>query len=147
MCYIIALSTDSNENLSELNDEALQFSSNLPLALEKFPLSFENKWFVTSNGTCGCGFRHLHSSSVELGFSEPVDWYPEESSEIEATKKFIAVARKLIKNGNKVDCVDLWDHQDAPPSDGKVVEIDLSEISDEQFRFFEDHCFSFSGGT
>ncbi len=43
-----------------------------------------------------------------------------------------------------VDCVDAWAHElkDATPLGGDI-EVNLSDISDGSFRFFEMHRFSF----
>jgi len=88
--------------------------------------------------------RHLCVSSVELGFGEPEEWLPEETSDIQATKQVAATIRALVTEGAMVDCVDAWAHglKDAAPLGGDI-EVNLSEVSDTFFRFFEMHRFSF----
>jgi hypothetical protein len=91
-----------------------------------------------------CALRHLCVSSVELGFGEPEEWFPEETSDIAATKQVDATIRALVTEGAMVDCVDAWAHgqKDAAPLGGDI-EVNLSEVSDTFFRFFEMHRFSF----
>ena len=48
---------------------------------------------VGSKSGCSCTFRHLYS--IELGFGEPVDWYPEEPDAIEATIQLASTIRRL----------------------------------------------------
>ena len=69
--------------------------------------------------------RHLCVSSVELGFGEPEEWFPEEASDIEATKQVAATIRALVTEGAKVDCVDAWAHElmDAAPLGGDIVSV------------------------
>ena len=88
---------------------------------------------------CSCSFRHLYS--IELGFSEPVDWYPEEEDEIKATLEVIKVIRGLLEGGAEVDCIDAWEGDSPHPL--TELEVDLGEISDEAFRFYENHHFIF----
>ena len=78
---------------------------------------------------------------MELGFSEPVDWYEEDENEIAATLSFIKIIRQLIESGQRVDCIDAWN--DAVQDN--IVErfVNLKKIDDEQFRFFENHHFIF----
>jgi hypothetical protein len=80
--------------------------------------------------------------SIELGFVEPVDWYAEEPDEIEATKVFYDVMTGLISSGNKVDCIQIW--FGTKKDQIKRRAVDLSSISKEAFRFFENHHFVFS---
>ena len=139
MCYSIFLSTDSELDLSTENSELIQFAREsvpepyLPL------MKYSNHWFVGSKSGCSCTFRHLYS--VELGFSEPVAWYEEEQAEIVATLVFIRLVRRIIENGDKADCIDLW--EGTPVEAVQEILVDLDEITDEQFRFFENHHFSF----
>jgi hypothetical protein len=83
MCYQLVLSTDSPEDLSRHDDDArVTFTRELPGVPEEALLAYPHRWFVGSRHGCSCGFRHLHVSSVELGFGEPVDWYPEELDDV-----------------------------------------------------------------
>ena len=102
-------------------------------------LLYDHKWYVGSKSGCSCTFRHLYSS--ELGFSEPVEWYDEDEDEVSATLLFIIVVRSLIERGHKVDCIDAWDR--ATMEDIQESKVNLDEINDGQFRFFENHHFRF----
>ena len=79
--------------------------------------------------------------SIELGFGEPVDWYAEQPDEIEATKRFYDVVTNLISSGSKVDCIDIW--EGTIKDRIKRLAVDLSLISRDAFRFFENHHFVF----
>ena len=74
MCYLIYVSTDSAENLSQHNSALIRFEKKLgncaPEVMDL--LQYEYPWYVASKAGCSCTFRHL--SSTELGFAEPVDW-------------------------------------------------------------------------
>lgn len=148
MCYMTLLSTTSLENLSFGNNDLVRISKELPGLPEETYLGFANKWFIGSQAGCSCGFRHLYVTSVELGFGKPEDWFPEESSDILATHQVIALIRSLVEKGEKVDVVDAW-------ADGKTevqplsgdIEVNLKDVGDESFRFFENYRFSFSNRT
>ena len=144
MCYMTVLSTTSEADLATHNNELVKFSKVLPGVPEEKYLAYPFKWFIGSKSGCSCELRHLYVSSVELGFGEPEDWFPEEASDIEATKQIASTIRALVKDGSRVDCVDAWAHEqkEAEPLGGDIV-VNLSEVSDTSFRFFEMHRFSF----
>lgn len=145
MCFMIILSTNSDNDLSLANNELLQFVKKLPGIPEEKYLSFENKWFLASNAGCSCNFRHLSGDSIELGFGEPEAWFQEDDDTIEATRQIAANIRTLIHQGANVDCFDAWAHGQndaAAPIDD--IEVDLTEVSDAAFRFFEGYRFSFA---
>lgn len=144
MCYQVFLSTNTEDDLSVNDSELIKFSKDLPFHPPLNTLLYENLWHIQSEAVCSCSFRHLHVSSTELGFSEPVDWYPEENDHIEATAQFTSIIRELLARKVELDCVDLW--QDEPLEFGSLpsIEIDLSIMSDTEFRFFENHHFTFT---
>ncbi|MDD5271596.1 MAG: hypothetical protein PHU14_02640 [Methylovulum sp.] len=139
------LSTTAEDDLALNNNGLVRFSSELPKIPEAKYLGFKNHWYIGSESGCSCGFRHLCTGSVELGFGEPEDWYPEEASDIEATRQVIAIIRNLVARGEFVDCIDAWAHgqETAEPLAGDL-EINLAKINDASFRFFENHRFLFS---
>jgi hypothetical protein len=141
---MLLLSTDSPENLAERNDEYIIFSRELPPLAESTLLNYSNKWFVGSREGCSCGFRHLYIGSVELGFREPEDWYPEESEDIEATLRFISIIREIAEKGANVDCIDAWGHTSETANLDGTVQVDLSSLNSRTFRFFENHHFMFT---
>lgn len=145
MCYMTLLSTTSTDDLSLANNDLVRFSQELPGIPEEKYLVFPRKWFVGSKSGCSCSFRHLYVSSVVLGFGEPEDWFPEEASDVEATRQVIAAVRALVEKGHSVDLVDIWTHgqDEAGPLDGEV-DVNLREVADASFRFFENHRFTFS---
>jgi hypothetical protein len=139
MCYSIYLSTTSGVDFSRENSDFLHFRKITADEPFRSLLLHENQWYLGSKSGCSCTFRHLHS--VELGFGEPVEWYPEEEDEIAATLIFVRIVRKMIERGHKLDCVDAWDG--ATKKEIQEMKVNLDEFNDVQFRFFENHHFCF----
>jgi hypothetical protein len=141
MCYLVFISTDADQELLSQDSSLVSFEKNLgdyePEIVNS--LQYSQKWYVKSKSGCSCTFRHLFS--IELGFGEPVDWYKEESDEIEATKAFYDVVVNLLSAGNQVDCISIWTGTKVDQI--KHLEVDLSSISRDSFRFFENHHFIF----
>ena len=148
MCYMTMLSTDATDDLGLGNSGLVQFTRTLPGLPEEKYLEHAHKWFIGSRHGCSCGFRHLYVGSVELGFGEPENWYPEDAEDLEATLQVIAAIRRLVNGGARVDCVDAWAHgqPDAPELAG-TVHVNLTTLGDRSFRFFENHRFVFSSGA
>lgn len=142
MCYLVYISTDFEGDLSQHNSALISFEKDFNNADTEIIdlLLYEYHWYVSSKAGCSCTFRHL--SSIELGFGEPVYWYEESSDEIEATKIFYDEISSLISHGSKVDCIEIWS---ATKKDQiKRLEIDLSAVPRDAFRFFENHHFVFN---
>jgi hypothetical protein len=140
MCYALILSTTSNEDLSQFNREDIRFNQQVPDRLPANLLLYPNKWYIGSRTGCSCSFRHLYEP--DLGFGIPEDWFPEEETDIEATKMFVHVVRSLLSTGERMDCIDAWDGNSERPF--SQLSVNLSQIRDEEFRFFENHHFDFS---
>ena len=139
MCYSVYISTDSPEDLSKHNSELVNFekitdSENNPCIVL---LEFSNKWYVGSKSGCSCSFRHL--LSVDLGFSDPVDWYEEEQEYLDATRELYSTLSGLLSSGYHVDLIDPW--YKAQPEDIITIEVSLDDISSTAFRMFENHKF------
>lgn len=145
MCYVLLLSTTSTDDLASHNSELVHFTKELPKIAEVSSLKYPNKWYIGSKSGCSCSFRHLHS--IELGFSEPVEWYKENPEDIEATKQLIQIIRDLVAHGEQVDCIDAWEHQEMYPVANGKLEVDLSKVKNSEFRFFENHHFIFGTAT
>ena len=144
MCYITIISTTLDIDLTVHNNDLVKFSKALPGVPEEKYLAHPFKWYLGSRTGCGCGFRHLHPTSVSLGFGEPEEWSPEEPSDVEATKHIAAIIRSMVVDGGEVDCLDIWAHgQEVDPGLAGEIEINLSDITDAAFRFYERHRFTF----
>jgi hypothetical protein len=139
VCYSICLSTDSDLDLSARNSELIRFSKETIPEPYHSLLIYPNRWYVGSKSGCSCTFRHLYS--VELGFSEPVAWYEESEADIAATLAFVKIVRNLLEWGCQVDCVDAW--VGTQREEVTEISVNLDEITDQQFRFFENHHFIF----
>ena len=140
MCYALLLSTTSNEDLSQYNREEIRFNQAVPEHLPVNRLLYPSKWYVGSRTGCSCSFRHLYEP--DLGFGVPEDWFPEEESDIQATQIFVRFVRSLLAKGKKVDCIDAWEGNSEMPF--AQLTVNLSQIRDEEFRFFENHHFDFA---
>ena len=145
MCYMTVLSTSSDADLAAGNNELVRFTRELPGIPEESYLQYKYRWYLGSKSGCSCEFRHLYVNSVGLGFEVPQEWFPEEPSDIEATLQVAAAIRVLVEGGESVDCVDAWAHGQtvADPLAGDI-QVNLSEVSNERFRFFESHRFTFA---
>ena len=139
MCYSIYLSTTSDVDFSREDSDLLNFCKIAADDPFRSMLLYDHQWYVGSKSGCSCTFRHLYS--VDLGFGEPVEWYPEDEDEIAATLLFVSIVRSIIKRGHKVDCIDAW--HGSTKKDIHVKKVNLDEINDDQFRFFENHHFHF----
>lgn len=142
MCYGVYISTDSSEDLARWNSELVRFEKVTNPCADPCTrlLDFPNQWYVGSKSNCSCTFRHLYS--IELGFSEPEDWCPEEQDELDATKELYAILVSILSSGHQVDLVDRW--EGAKPDDITTVDVSLDEISETAFRMFENHKFRLS---
>ncbi|MNG06522.1 hypothetical protein D3C84_897700 [compost metagenome] len=83
-----------------------------------------------------------------MGFAEPVEWWPEEPEDIEATKQVVNSFHALLGEGAKLDCVDAWSSDEkADPQLAGEENINFSVTPVSSFRFFEGHRFEFSSET
>jgi hypothetical protein len=142
MCYVVFLSTTSPEDLSVHDTELMRFERELGNEPAIALLENPHRWYVGSQGPKGCCSCHFrHAIAPELGFAVPQDWYPEDSGNIEATRQFFAIVRKLLGDDESVDCVDAWSQTMA--ADISRQEVSASNLQPGEFRFFENHHFIF----
>lgn len=145
MCYSIYLSTTSQEDLSRLPSTLYNF---LPLTEDDEPdiihlLDYSARWYLQCQyGGCSCHFRHLAVGS-DMDFAPPEDWFPEDSEDIEATQAVYDVLAGILADGHQVDLMDVW--SDAQPEEITVLDVSLSEVQQDTFRFFENHKFNLRG--
>jgi hypothetical protein len=143
MCYMVLLSTTADVDLTVHNSNLLKCSLELPPLAEAALLKFPHQWFVASREGCSCGFRHLHTSAIELGFDVPQDWLKEEPADIAATLEFVGLVRILIGRGDQVDCIDVWGHESDTANLAGTIHIDLLHVASAAFRFMEGYRFVF----
>jgi hypothetical protein len=142
MCYAVVVSTTSEDDLSKLNTALVQFSRDIPEGTGQAFLRYPNKWYLGSKDGCSCAFRHLENPNVEaLGFSEPVDWSPEDQEDIEATFQVVRIFKSLLAKNSKLDCVDTWLDTDLEMEPLADLKVDLANLPESHFRFFEGYRF------
>ncbi len=139
MCYSVYLSTTSPEDLTSRSSKFVYFERSAPDDPIAAALLYEHKWYIGSASGCSCSFRH--TSDPELGFTEPVDWNPEEPEDLEATEILISHVRRLRTEGHEVDIIDAW--AGTEPAQLKRSFVDLAKMTDRQFRFFKNYHFIF----
>ena len=145
MCYGIYISTDTSERLDKFNSKSVKFenltaSNGDPCTVL---LDFPNKRYIGSRTGCSCSFRHL--SSIELGFSDPVDWYEEDKEDIDATIELYSTLNNLLSARYHVDLIDPWNG--ARPEDIITITVSFDDVSSTAFRLFENHKFKLTKKT
>ena len=136
MCYSLYLSTNYSADLTRYNSELLKFKRLDAAANDRINhLRHGQRWYVGSKSECSCTFRHL--PSVELGFAEPVAWYPEGAAELRATAELYRLIARLVAAGHQVDCLDIWEGADLQAISEQVV--NLEAVSETAFRLFENY--------
>lgn len=140
MCYLTLISTTSNRDLSEFDTSLMCCSRQLPDAPARQFLRYPNQWLLTSGDGCSCAFRHLGAEHASLGFSAPLDWWPEDAEAVTATRQAFRMLQELAGEGALLDVVDVWadDQGGAPQLRGDVV-VALEAVDETSFRFFEGH--------
>lgn len=95
---------------------------------------------VGSKSGCSCTFRHLCRDSIDLSFSEPHDWFPEEADGIDATNRLYAILTNMVQRGCPVDLLDCWssDEEEVAVS----LDISIREVPANHFRMSEGHLFN-----
>lgn len=142
MCYMVYISTDCADDLSLRSSDLVRFER--PSADTQSPcprvLKHEHTWFVGSTSGCSCTFRHLCRDSVDLGFGDVQEWFPEEEEAIDATTRLFDVLREMVQHGHQVDVFDCWSGDE----DLEAVPLDvfLSQVPAGHFRLFEGHLFT-----
>lgn len=148
MCFTTVVSTTSDMDLSQFNTRLIQFSRQLPGIPEEAHLRYSTKWHLKSQYGCSCGFRHLGQGDDDLGFSEPLDWMPEDPEDVEATHQVVNIFRNLAREGARLDCIDAWTHNDEEEAVSiKELAVNLAAIPDSGFRFFSGFRFEFNYAT
>ncbi|MBD9417543.1 hypothetical protein IB234_23505 [Pseudomonas sp. PDM16] len=148
MCYMTIVSTTSEADLTKLNTPLVQFSKDITAIPEVTFLNYPNKWFIGSKDGCSCAFRHIGDGAIELGFSEPVDWWEEDQEDLDATLQVVEAFRMILRDGHKLDCIDAWASGNQEPQNltGELA-VNLNEMSAKSFRFFEGYRFELSART
>ena len=148
MCYMTIVSTTSEADLTKLNTPLVRFSKDTSGVPEVIFLNYPHKWFLGSKDGCSCAFRHIGDGAMELGFSEPVDWWEESQEDLEATLQVVEVFRTILRDGHRLDCIDTWaSHSKDPQRLAGDLDVNLGEMSAKSFRFFEGYRFEFSART
>ena len=139
---MVYISTDCGEDLSLQTTDLVRFEEPSPASQSPSPrvLKHEHKWFVGSKSGCSCTFRHLCVESVDLGFGEPEDWFPETPDDIDATKRLYEILKEMVRRGHQVEILDWWSGDE--DKDAVPLDVSLSQIPADHFRLFEEHVFT-----
>lgn len=68
-------------------------------------------------------------------FAEPQDWSPEDVDEVDSIKWPYDHFKEIVEAGHQLDIVDVW--TDTSAEDVVDIEVSLSEVGREAFRFVE----------
>ncbi len=142
MCYSIHFSTDSSEDFACLETENFKVC---PAELEPDSavgrlLGYAHRWHLLSrHGGCSCHYRH----STDHEFATVQDWYPEDEDDVETTGHAYDLLRRITSDGHRLDLVDIW--SDEPTDNVRSIDVSLSEVQRDQFRFFAGVRFELTG--
>jgi hypothetical protein len=141
MCYVVYLSTVSEEDLSAHNHGLFMLSrvedrdEEPAISLLRYP----NRWYLESKyGSCSCHFRHWMEGNGDE-FGPTVDWFPEDPEDVESTAAFYDIVARLVRAGDEVDVVDAWNG--TPTEDIRTIDVSLARVDRDSFRFFENARF------
>lgn len=136
MCNLIYISTDSDQDLASLGSNQFKYERMSGEELAKIGplLSYPNKWFLECQyGGCSCHFRHLLDGS-DFDFGPVADWLPEDEDDVESTAAVYDSLAVLVNAGARVDILDTYEGE---PVFKRDVEVRLSEVKRNDFRFWE----------
>ena len=140
---MIYIATDCQDDLSKFNNELVTFKKVADRHREEKFISLFSLpyiWHICSRTGCSCGFRN---DNLEIGFTEPEDWFPEDKDSIKATRQVYKTLSNILKTGIRTDCLSVW--SDVENDDIKTIEISFKEIKEKQFRFFTNYLFKITG--
>lgn len=150
MCYTIYLSTTTEEDLSKLTSEVIRFEPILDWVPDPIPgeddsleglMCHPHLWFLVSRyGGCSCHYRHLGKGS-DMRFGPPEDWSPEDDEDVESTQAVYDVFARILREGHELDVLDVW--ANTPVDSVSTIEVRLSQVPRESFRFFDGTRFQF----
>ena len=142
MCYMIYMSTDCADDLSERSSDLVRFGKPSVQTYSPCPsiLKHKHKWFIGSKAECSCTFRHLCRDSVELGFGEPEDWFPEDQDEIDATRELYDILNAIVARGHQLELIDCWSGDEE--KEAETINVPMTEVPSGHFRLFEGHLFA-----
>lgn len=149
MCYVVHLSTTSDADLSQFDDEELALRFEAVPHGQNFEgsasCSYPHRWFLTRFGGCSCHFcfAYLNAESPEEFFAPHEDWMPQDDpDDILGMFAVYDVIEGLLLGGHAVDCVQIWESCETPDTP-RPFEIRLQDVPRERFRFAADVVYRF----
>src|SRR5690242_15091244 len=115
MCYVLTISTTSDEDLRLRSNTHYQIEpvGSDPEAALSLHLH-ENRWCITGPfGGCSCSFRHLAEGSTAFDFASPENWMEEDPEDLEATKSVYDMLTGILASGHQLDLIDVWNDTSA----------------------------------
>ncbi len=147
MCNLLHFSTTSGEDFSALprDNYIIERPREEEAGLVAL-LVHPQKWYIACRyGGCSCHFRHIIPFyekdgaffPVENGFARPEEDEFDDSDEqvIEDTGALYDLFSRLVAQGHGVDVLDSWNGEDLEHV--RAMEVSLSEVGRDRFRFFE----------
>ena len=144
MCYVIYLSTTSEEALDDLPRDLCRFAPVTDaddMELVEL-LAHPQRWYLESRyGGCSCHFRHLGGES-DMCFDPPEEWCPEDDDDVESTAAVYDFLARIVESGHKLDIISAWNG--TSPQEIKDLPVSLHAVPRDSFRFFENYRFILS---
>lgn len=111
MCHLIFLATQNPVQCKDFSPENFRVNKAYPEESENdfvknnLSLPYWYNIFISPNDTCSCGFRIRNK---EIGFTDKLDWYPEEESALLSTKLLFRAIKELLKTNQIVEILPTW---------------------------------------
>lgn len=141
MCDFIVISTNSPEDLAQLEHDTAYFSKDIGFEKPLEMLQHPNRYRLfekTSN--CGCYFRVFDPN---LGMMAPEDWLEEDDETLHNTYFAYDHIKRLLTEGYKVDCISIWTSQTAEDKVHDYGDTNLDQIDKDTFAFLFQSYFNY----
>jgi len=145
MCNSIYFSTTCPDDLTgQYGTYRLRRPGPKEITLIGDVLKHPHQWSLESGvGGCSCHF------SVMIGldgyehyeFGVPQEWMPDDPEHVAATADFYDRIKGILSAGYEVDLVTMWSEE---LDDELIYEVNLNQVTREEFRFFDYATFRFS---
>lgn len=146
MCYELIISTNSDTDLSILNQPNIYFEK-LDNERHSSNLKYGNQYRIATMQPNGCGC-HIRNFCFELAkdfnfeFMPFQDWYEELDEDFDNAQFLFQVIKNLVNQGFGVDSFLCWSGDENETPD-KLMNVKVNEVIKEHFAFFENVYFDY----